>query len=362
VVIEPLVSVIISTYNRPHYLRESVSSALSQTLTDFELLICDDASTPVCSARDAIPDDPRIRYIPNSRNLGMAANNARGYRLARGRYVAHLDDDDLWTPKYLQRLVEVLEDRPYCSLAFCNHIVIDESGQPNLGVTRWGEAKWGRADLTEGVYQPFWDLAILRRAIPTSHSSVIRREVLYDLADLSEAGCAWDLFVSYQAARKGHGAYFIPERLSRYRIHAGQDSSPVTHLETYQGLIYCDRTFLADPDLAIDQSAVSARLARVTAYRAVALLRLGRGDEARAALRDVRLSTWVAAAWALTHLPAGRDLARLAFRAAVFFRVIRSKQLRRTHRGVSGDRRLRLRWILIGPPSAGRGPRGRGRG
>jgi glycosyltransferase involved in cell wall biosynthesis len=361
-VIEPLVSVIIPTYDRPEYLSQSVTSVLSQTLSDFELIICDDASPMVEDVRAVIPDDSRIRYTRSSRNLGMAANNARGYQLARGRYVAHLDDDDLWTPEYLQRLIQALESRPQCSLAFCNHMVIDEAGRPLPRASLWGENKWGRADLKEGVYQPFWDLAVLQRAIPSSHASVIRRDMLTDLAGLPEAGYAWDLFLTYQAARRGYGAYFIPERLSFYRRHANQTSVPATHIEVYRSQIYCDRIFLTDPDMGVDRSVLSARLTRVTAFGAVALLRLDRVEEARSALRDVPLGIWVVAAKVLTRVPAGSILARLAFRIAVVFRRIRSRQLRRNHHGVFGDRRLRLRWVRAGTPFAGSGARRRGGG
>jgi glycosyltransferase involved in cell wall biosynthesis len=359
---EPLVSVIISTYNRPEFLRQSVASVLAQTLADFELIVCDDASELPDRVWAAIPTDSRIQYIRSSCNLGTAANNAQGYQLARGRYVAHLDDDDLWHPEYLQHLVEALEARPDCSLAFCNHIVIDGNGHPDLHATRRAEAKWGRADLLEGVYRPFWDLAVVRRAIPTSHASVIRREALTDIAGLPDTGYAWDLFLSYQAARGGHGAYFIPERLSLYRVHGRQQSSPVTHRGIYQSLTHCDRLFLADPKLEVDRSVLSARLARVTAFGAVALLRLRRVDEARSALGDAGLGFWVVAAKILAHLPAGFVFARLAFRTAVIFRRIRSKRLRRSHRDVFGDRRLRLRGIRVGPPFAGSGARGSGGG
>jgi GT2 family glycosyltransferase len=361
-VTEPLVPAIISTYNRPQYLRQAAASVISQTLTDFELLICDDASAPAADVPAAIPDDPRVQYVPASRNLGTATNNARGYDLAQGRYVAHLDDDDLWHADYLRRLVEALECRPHCSLAFCNQLVIDATGEPDLDVIRWSEEEWRRADLVEGVYQPFWDLAIVRRAIPTSHASVIRREMLNNLAGLREAGYTWDLFLTYQAARRGHGAYFIPERLARYRVHETQQTSALTRLATYRGLTYCDRTFLADPELGVDRSVVSARLARVTAYWALALLRLGRPDEARTVLRDARPSPWIAAARSLTRLPAACALARLVTGAGAFFREIRSRRLRGNHRAVFGDRRLRFRGIRVGPPTARRRESGGGGG
>jgi glycosyltransferase involved in cell wall biosynthesis len=95
---EPLFSVVIPTYGRAELLREAVGSVLAQTVDDLECLVVDDASPePV-----ATPPDPRVRVIRRERNGGSAAARNTGLATARGRYVAFLDDDDLWTPDRLE--------------------------------------------------------------------------------------------------------------------------------------------------------------------------------------------------------------------------------------------------------------------
>lgn len=90
----PFFSVIIATYGRPEMLREAVSSVLSQTFRDWELIIVDDAGP----AKLPTFSDSRISVLTNVENLGKAASVNRALDLARGTVVAFLDDDDAWTP------------------------------------------------------------------------------------------------------------------------------------------------------------------------------------------------------------------------------------------------------------------------
>lgn len=107
-----LFSVILTTYERPSYLREALHSVLQQSIPDFECLIIDDAST------SPLPPftDPRVRVIRRSRNGGPAEARNTGIEAARGEYVTFLDDDDLYSPDRLAIALEGLEDAP---LALC---------------------------------------------------------------------------------------------------------------------------------------------------------------------------------------------------------------------------------------------------
>lgn len=104
------VSVIIPTYNRMGVLERSVQSVLSQTYTDFELLIIDDASTDATEEYIRGLEDERIRYYRNEANIGPAASRNRGVSLALGEYLAFQDSDDEWMPDKLQKMVELLEN------------------------------------------------------------------------------------------------------------------------------------------------------------------------------------------------------------------------------------------------------------
>ncbi|MGH2785234.1 MAG: glycosyltransferase family 2 protein [Actinomycetota bacterium] len=105
---EPLISVVITTYNRQAMLDEAVGSVLAQTIGDFECIVVDDAS-PVPAT---VPGDPRVRVVRRESNGGEPAARNTGLESARGRYVAFLDDDDLFLPERLALGLEGLERAP----------------------------------------------------------------------------------------------------------------------------------------------------------------------------------------------------------------------------------------------------------
>ena len=95
-----LVSVIIPTYNRWPMLRDAVESVLTQTFTDFELIIVDDGSTDG-TARELARYGDSFQLV-SQHNRGVAAARNAGVRVANGEYIAFLDSDDLWLPKKLE--------------------------------------------------------------------------------------------------------------------------------------------------------------------------------------------------------------------------------------------------------------------
>lgn len=127
----PLVSIGLPVFNGEAYLAVAISSVLAQTFTDFELLICDNASTDGTSAiaSSFASQDPRIRYVRNPRNLGAAPNYNLCFELARGRYFKWFAHDDRLEPDYLTRTVAAMEARSELVLCNTRVDVIDESGQ-----------------------------------------------------------------------------------------------------------------------------------------------------------------------------------------------------------------------------------------
>ena len=114
----PAVSVIMSVYNAEDTLRQAVESILNQTLSDFELIICDDASTDGTWAQlKALAErDGRIVLLQNPTNLKLGAALNRCLDLARGRYIARMDGDDWSAPERLARQREFLDSRPELAL------------------------------------------------------------------------------------------------------------------------------------------------------------------------------------------------------------------------------------------------------
>lgn len=96
---QPTVTIVVPTRDRPELLRRAVASALAQsTAAPVEVVVVDDASdTPV-----ELPPDPRLTVVRHDRPRGGAAARNTGTRLARGRFVAYLDDDDELTPRYVE--------------------------------------------------------------------------------------------------------------------------------------------------------------------------------------------------------------------------------------------------------------------
>ncbi|GAA4018267.1 hypothetical protein GCM10022408_35010 [Hymenobacter fastidiosus] len=113
----PLVSVILPVYNAGEYLRPAIDSILSQTLPDFELIIVDDCSPDgsLAVAR-SYETDPRVRVLANSQNRGRSSSDNYGAELARGRYIAKMDADDIARPDRLRRQVDFLEQNPSVGL------------------------------------------------------------------------------------------------------------------------------------------------------------------------------------------------------------------------------------------------------
>ena len=116
----PLVSVVLATFNRVSLLEDTLRTVLAQTHDDFELIVCDDGSadgTPVVMAEWAARD-PRILYVRQPRNLGLAGNVRSGIALAKAELVAVLYDGDVYDPRLLERWVAALRACPEAAFVF----------------------------------------------------------------------------------------------------------------------------------------------------------------------------------------------------------------------------------------------------
>ena len=126
----PKVSIGMPVYNGSRYVAEAIESILNQTFADFELIICDNASTDNTEAicREYAARDPRIRYVRNERNVGAAPNYNKTFQLARGVYFRWHAHDDLIAPTYLEKTVPVLDNDPGVVVVHSYTRLIDEHG------------------------------------------------------------------------------------------------------------------------------------------------------------------------------------------------------------------------------------------
>jgi len=127
----PRVSVGLPVFNGENYLATAISAILAQTYTDFELIICDNASTDgtadIC--RDFARRDSRIRYYRNEANLGFGPNFDLCFERATGEYFKWVAHDDLIAPTYLEKTVAAMDANPDAILCSTAVQEIDDTGR-----------------------------------------------------------------------------------------------------------------------------------------------------------------------------------------------------------------------------------------
>jgi len=284
---ESLVSVIIPTYNRPEYLRKAIASAVRQTYRNIEIIVSDDCSPDNPQAIIDEFQDSRIRLRRNPQNLGIALNVTSAFKEAKGKYVASLNDDDLWNEDYLAKLVPYLDVNPDLVVAFCDHYVIDSNDKIDYLKTEENTRYWKRSQLKEGVYQPFYKLSVVDGSVFIALATVIRRDAIdWDSIPL-EVGLFWDLYLAYLACRSGKGAYYYPARLTQYRIHPQSETqisgkkNVQAKIRTGQAGIFCYEQFIADENLQEFRSHFRGKLAQFHTTLGIGLMRSGQIAAAR---------------------------------------------------------------------------------
>lgn len=204
----PPVTVLMAVHNGARFLREAIESTLGQSFGAFEFLIVDDGSTDATRAIIDSYGDPRIRVVANDRNLGLSASLNRGIRLARGRYIARIDADDVSEPDRLEQQFAFMERHPEIALLGSWYTIIDEHG-----------ATVGRRWVPCDQHEIRW---MLRFCSAFAHSAVmIRRSVLDDVGLYDESltyALDWDLWVRIAARARVHN---LDRFLVRWRTSPG---------------------------------------------------------------------------------------------------------------------------------------------
>ena len=120
-----LVSIIMPSFNTATYIADSVNSVLNQTYKNWELIIVDDCSTDNTDEVIKSFDDRRIKYFKNDSNSGAAVSRNRALKEAKGRWIAFLDSDDLWSFDKLEKQISFMETNDY-AFSYTGYERIDE--------------------------------------------------------------------------------------------------------------------------------------------------------------------------------------------------------------------------------------------
>jgi len=290
---QPLVSVVVPTYNRTAYLETALASAVRQTYTNIEILVADDASREDVfgAVISKFAGDPRIKYQRNPRNLGMGMNTWQALARASGKYVANLHDDDVWEPEFLAALVPPLEQDDSLSVAFCDHHVVDQNGTIDPAASDANTRLWRRDRLARGVLRPFMEAVVIWQAVPAAMAAVFRKSAI-DWDDFPvEVGTYYDLWLAYQAARSGAGAFYDPRRLTRYRVHAQSETQSWTsdagRIKAMRQAEFVFRRYLDDPGFRDLRGVIEREYVRKVISLAEGLIGAGDVAEARQLLSRV---------------------------------------------------------------------------
>ena len=136
--VTPRVSVIIPVYQGDRFLAEAVESVLNQTYTNYEIIVINDGSTD--NSNDVLqPYLDKIRYVYQE-NQGVAAARNRGIKIARGEFLAFLDQDDFWLPDKLASQVACFDTKPELGIVHCGWRRVDRGGKPLGNVEPWHQA------------------------------------------------------------------------------------------------------------------------------------------------------------------------------------------------------------------------------
>lgn len=162
----PLVSIVMPTYNRADVIVDAIQSVIEQDYGNWQLFVCDDASTDNTGSVVARFDDERIHYLKLPKGGAAAARNA-GLAQARGGIIAYLDSDNCWHPRYLSRMVVVLLERPGHSAVYGNFIdyKVDETSVASI----------------KSFVRPAFDQERLLRKNYIDLNTFVHRRELYDV-------------------------------------------------------------------------------------------------------------------------------------------------------------------------------------
>lgn len=128
---QPLISVILPTYNGSRYLREAIDSCVAQTYQNWELIVVDDCSTDATPTIVAgyVSHDPRIKSIRHQVNKKLPTALNTGHAAARGDYLTWTSDDNKFLPLAIEKMTRFLQDNPRVGLVYTDCVLIDEVGR-----------------------------------------------------------------------------------------------------------------------------------------------------------------------------------------------------------------------------------------
>lgn len=208
----PTISIIMACYNSEKWIKETIQCVQAQTYTNWELLITDDCSSDnsVALIKEEQDKDERIKLFISETNQGAGKSRNNSLSHARGRYIAYLDSDDLWTPEKLDHQIKFMQEKDIV-MCYTDYDLINEIGEYRKTIQV----------PTKVTYDGY-----LKRPITCTHSIMFDTnnvdKKLLTMPDIrrGQDGATW-----LQVLKTGITGYALHESLAKYRRHEGSLSN-----------------------------------------------------------------------------------------------------------------------------------------
>lgn len=238
----PMVSIVLNVYNGAAYLRDCVESVLAQTFSDWELIVVDDASTDTTPEILASFQDPRIHVYRNCvrHHICFTCNVALSH--STGRWIAHIDHDDLWTPDKLEKQIAYVTAHPEVGACFTFADIIGPDGK-----TIEGPPQIWRYFHTTFPDQRSWGRHLFYEGNALCHSSSLVRKDLIGVYNLFLRQLHdYDLWCQLVGKTR---FYVLPEELVHYRWEErpekGSAATPDNMMRTYNEYVIAKERLLS---------------------------------------------------------------------------------------------------------------------
>lgn len=222
----PLVTVIISTCNRDKYLLEAILSVVNQTYSSIEILVIDDGSN-TNYAENICTQFSNCNYF-YKKNGGLSSTRNYGINLAKGEYIAFLDDDDFWEYSKIEKQVEILLKNPSIDCVHSSAAVVDERGKLTGNLIGASQNK-----IHKRSGYVFWNALgcwVVKSPTPLIRKRVFQEDLMFD--EGIKVGEDVDF---YQRMFYRHKVLYINEPLAFYRQY--EDENRLSRqIEKYIGI------------------------------------------------------------------------------------------------------------------------------
>lgn len=201
-----LISIIVPVYNVEKYIVETMDCVRRQTYSDWELLLVEDGSTDrtaeIIAHYTKQTGDKRIHLLRQPYNMGAARARNRALAEAKGRYIAYLDADDLWTPEKLERELAFMQEKN-AAFAFTGYEFADEKGN--------GTGKVVRVPETLTYKQALKNTTIFTTTVMFDTAKIDKNKLEMPVMKSEDTALWWSVL------RSGYVAYGLDENLVKYR-------------------------------------------------------------------------------------------------------------------------------------------------